>query len=210
MMFLRGFFIFIFAALLVSSAVYAQDETQDETVAEESVEESENQAVSEEKEVEATENKDFLSNENPYIADMVLRSQLRDKNSKRLSRLSLFFTPGELNLIRDAEKGLVSRPVTETEIKEAEKEIAQNIRPPRGPREIEMGGIIYQSENDWAVWINGQKITPDRIPEEILDIRVYRDTVQLKWFDAYTNQVFPVKMKSHQRFNIDTRIFLPG
>ena len=206
-MFLRGLLIFVFAAFLVSNIAYAQDESVSEG---ETVEVVDTESAQEDEVVEAVKNNSLRSNENPYIADMVLRSQIRDKNSKRLSRLSLFFTPGELNLIRDAERGLVARPVTETEIKEAEKEIAQNVRPPRGPREIAMGGIIYQSENDWTVWINGEKITPDRIPEEILDIRVYRDTVRLKWFDAYTNQVFPVKMKSHQRFNIDTRIFLPG
>jgi hypothetical protein len=32
----------------------------------------------------------------------------------------------------------------------------------------------------------------------------------MKWFDEYTNQVFPIRLRPHQRFNIDARMFLPG
>ena len=118
---------------------------------------------------------------------------------------SLFFTPSEQSLIADARLGLTTRAPTDFELRQAED---GNV--PRGPRELSLGGIIYASSSDWSIWMNGQKITPNRLPPEILDIKVRKKYIRLKWFDAYTNQIFPVKLKPHQRFNIDTRIFLPG
>lgn len=146
-----------------------------------------------------------------FIEDMTTRAKIRDDKNELLPDFSLLFTQGELDLLKDAEKGLVARPATETEIKQSEEQTINQAPPPqKGPRNITLGGIIYRASNDWVVWINGEKITPKNLPKAILDIRVYKDKVRLKWFDEYTNQVFPIKMRAHQRFNIDSRIFLPG
>ena len=118
---------------------------------------------------------------------------------------SLFFTPSEQSLIADARQGFTARPVTEQELRAAESG-----KVTIGPREITLAGIVYLSAGDWTIWLNGQKVTPKKLPPEILDIKVKKNSVKLKWYDAYTNQIFPVKLKTHQRFNIDTRIFLPG
>lgn len=120
---------------------------------------------------------------------------------------SLFLTPSEQSLISEARLGLTARSPSDYELSQSENKEA-NI--PMGPRELALGGIVYASSNEWTIWINGEKITPKRLPSEILDIKVYKDYIKLKWFDAYTNQIFPIKMRTHQRFNIDTRIFLPG
>lgn len=119
---------------------------------------------------------------------------------------SLFFTSGEAALIASVRNGVITRPPTERELDTGETEAS----PEAGVRELALGGIIYKSTSNWTIWINGQKITPKRIPSEILDIRVRKDHVKIRWFDPYTNQIFPIKLKPHQRFNIDTRIFLPG
>jgi len=118
---------------------------------------------------------------------------------------SLLFTPSEQSLIAEAREGFLARPPTDFELRQAED---GNV--PRGPRELALGGIIYTSSSDWSIWMNGQKITPQRLLPEMLDIKVRKKYIKLKWFDAYTNQIFPIKLKPHQRFNIDTRIFLPG
>ncbi len=118
---------------------------------------------------------------------------------------SLFFTPSEQSLVAEARLGLTARAPTGTELRQAE---AGNV--PIGPRELALGGIVYLSSNDWTIWLNGEKITRNRLPSQIYDIDVKKNYVRLKWFDAYTNQIFPVKLRAHQRFNIDTRIFLPG
>jgi len=118
---------------------------------------------------------------------------------------SLFFTPAEQSLIAEARAGFTARPPTAAELQRAKDGNVST-----GPREIALAGIVYLSAGDWTIWLNGQKVTPKRLPPEILDIKVRKNSIKLKWFDAYTNQIFPIKLKTHQRFNIDTRIFLPG
>jgi|GEM_PF-2737812 len=118
---------------------------------------------------------------------------------------SLFLTPSEQSLLQEARLGFTTRLPTDFEIQQAEQ---GNI--PMGPRELALGGIVYLSSGDWTIWLNSEKITPKNLPPEILDIKVRKNSIKLKWFDAFTNQIFPIKLRTHQRFNIDTRIFLPG
>lgn len=145
--------------------------------------------------------------EGSHIKDMLQRAAL-SQSQLILERVgSLFFTSYEYQLIKEARKGYTARAPTEREIDKSQEEERPR---KKGPRELTVGGIIYSSDNDWTVWLNGQKITPTRLPEEILDIIVRKDYIKLKWFDPNTNQIYPIKIKTHQRFNLDTRIFLPG
>ncbi len=80
----------------------------------------------------------------------------------------------------------------------------------RGPRELALGGIVYATSQDWVVWLNNMRVTPDAIPEQVIDIQVKKDYIEIKWFDSWTNLIFPIRLRPHQRFNLDTRIFLPG
>ena len=144
---------------------------------------------------------------NPQIEEMVRRALEVDKAALPAYIPSVFFTPREQNLIDDARKGVVARSATDSELRQAQE---GSVAVPKGPREISVSGILFVDSNDWTVWLNDQKITPEKLPSEIADIEVGRDYVKLKWFDEYTNQIYPIKLRSHQRFNLDTRIFLPG
>ncbi len=77
-------------------------------------------------------------------------------------------------------------------------------------REVKLGGILYTGPDNWIVWINEQRVTPKAMPEEIVDIKVRKDHIELKWEDQQTNTIFPIRLKPNQRFNLDARIFLPG
>lgn len=77
-------------------------------------------------------------------------------------------------------------------------------------RYINLQGILYSSKNDWIVWLNGKQIRPDALPEEALSMTVYKDHIELRWYDDYTNQIFPIRLKPLQRFHMDTRMFVPG
>ncbi len=110
---------------------------------------------------------------------------------------SLFFNVWEHDLIVDARRGLTTG-IGEEGIEQA------------GDRDISLGGIVYVSGSDWTVWINNTRVTPKAIPAQIMDLKVYKEHVDLEWFDSTTNQIFPIRLRSHQRFNLDTRIFLPG
>jgi hypothetical protein len=111
---------------------------------------------------------------------------------------SLFFSIWEHDLVRDARRGLNTRDGSDDGV-----EIT-------GPRDISLGGIVYASGKDWTIWLNNIRISPKRMPSEVMDLKVYRTHIDLEWFDAQTNQIFPIRLRPHQRFNLDTRIFLPG
>lgn len=127
---------------------------------------------------------------------------------------SIVFTHWEHVALNDARRSRGSvRPPTEQELmrdlKTREDEL-EKIKPPPEEREIRLAGIVYRKSNDWTIWLNEERVTPNAIPEEILDLKVYKSYIELKWFDDYTNQIFPIRLRPHQRFNIDARIFLPG
>lgn len=126
---------------------------------------------------------------------------------------SLLFTYWEHTALKDARRYRGSRKAPTAQ------ELARDLRtndlepPPRPPpeeRDISLGGIVFVAHNDWTIWLNGKRITPNAIPEEVLDLKVYDEYIEVRWFDDYTNQIFPIRLRPHQRFNIDTRMFLPG
>ena len=135
---------------------------------------------------------------------MELQEAMKPKPEERIQ--SLFFTYWQSRAIEDAKKskgkGLVRPPTPE--------ELGEEIKPEPGERDIRLGGIVFTTENDWTIWLNGQRVTPKAIPKEVLDLRVYEEYIEIKWIDEYTNQIFPLRLRAHQRFNLDSRIFLPG
>jgi len=82
--------------------------------------------------------------------------------------------------------------------------------PPPEERYIRLGGILFNSSSDWTIWLNKVRVTPKALPEEILDLRVFKQYVEMKWYDKYTKQILPVRIRPHQSFHMDQRIFLPG
>ncbi len=125
---------------------------------------------------------------------------------------SLFFTFWERNAIADAKRsrGKVRAPTRAELNKRPEIRPEDRVKPPPEKRDIVLGGIVYVAQGDWTIWLNGKRVTPDALPLEILDLNVHNEYIEMKWFDEWSNQIFPIRLKAHQRFNIDTRIFLPG
>ncbi len=127
---------------------------------------------------------------------------------------SVVFTYWEYVAIRDAKNARgVARPVSESELMRdlsLGEDEAEKIKPPPEERELRLGGLVYRGGSDWAVWLNEKRVTPDAIPKEVLDLKVFKTYIEFKWFDDYTNQIFPIRLRPHQRFNLDARVFLPG
>lgn len=123
---------------------------------------------------------------------------------------SVLFTYWERTAITDAKRAVGStREVTQEEWQNIKDE-PLGVKPPPEERDITLGGIVYVTTADWTIWLNGKRVTPKAIPREVTDLKVYKEYIEMKWYDDYTNQIFPLRMRAHQRFNIDTRIFLPG
>lgn len=127
---------------------------------------------------------------------------------------SLLFTYWEHTAIDDARRsrGLVRAPTEDELMRDLKKreDNIERVKPPPEEREIRLGGIVYRSKGDWTIWLNEERVTPDAIPSEVLDLRVFNEYIEIKWLDDYTNQIFPIRLRANTRFNIDTRIFLPG
>jgi len=113
---------------------------------------------------------------------------------------SLFFTKWEHDLVIDARRGLITRtPGTD-----------DGVTPDAGPRDVSLAGIVFHNKKEWTIWLNNMRVSPTRIPDEVMDLKVFKDYIELEWFDASTNQIFPIRLRAHQRFNLDARMFLPG
>ena len=123
---------------------------------------------------------------------------------------TLVFTLWQHSLLQDAKKLFRTRRPTENEIAGAADGSNIEETRPRGVRELGLGGILFKGTDNWIVWLNGNRMAPDALPKEVIDIKVTEDYIDLKWFDAYTNLIYPIRLRPHQRFNLDTRIFLPG
>ena len=133
---------------------------------------------------------------------------------------SLLFTYWEQMSIIDAKNSVgETRPPTEQELYEDMTAPSDSYdggavpeQPPVSPgiRTIQLGGIAYQEKGKWTIWLNGQRVTPGSLPKEIMDLKVYENYIEMKWLDEYKNQILPIRLRPHQRFNIDSKIFLPG
>lgn len=126
---------------------------------------------------------------------------------------SLLFTYWEQVAIEDARRSRgLNRAPTERELERAldAEDNLDMAKPPPAARNIALSGIAYKASKNWTIWLNGQRVTPKAIPSEVLDLKVFREYIEIKWYDEYTNRIIPIRLRPHQRFNIDTRIFLPG
>lgn len=194
---LLSFFVFVNI-----SAVSAQEAALDVMDTKEPIVVSQEKPI--EDELELIPNKELLSS----IELMYERVKLKEPSFNLGQIGSVFLTNIEQNIIASARKLFVTRMPSEEEFINEQNSDQDNVQ--QSPREVVLNGLLYLSNNDWVVWINSVKITPKNLPPEIIDIRVSKDFIRLKWLDVQTNQIFPIKLKAKQKFNLDTRIFLPG
>ncbi|QQG35691.1 MAG: hypothetical protein HYS17_09240 [Micavibrio aeruginosavorus] len=152
------------------------------------------------------------------VLDQALKniSDLRTDIIKPLDVGTVVFTLWQHSLLQEAKRLLKVRPVEQGEdlsgtgIGMGGGATGEGAVVPRGLRELSLSGILFKGKDNWIVWLNGKRLAPDALPKEIMDIKVTEEYVDLKWFDAYSNLIYPVRIRPHQRFNLDSRIFLPG
>jgi len=191
----------------VIAADQAQDQTQEQT---------QDQAQDQTQEQTQEEKKDYVavdaaaSDAPPPNTEEGVES-IEDVRPEQIP--SLIFTYWEHTALYDARNSIGTvRPTTEAELKEElnKKQEPKGPKPPPEEREIRLGGIAYSGKDDWTIWLNEQRVTPNAVPKEVIELRVFNNYIEIKWYDDYTNKIFPIRLRPHQRFNIDTRIFLPG
>ena len=142
---------------------------------------------------------------------------------------SLLFYPNQMRLIRDFERGILF-PKPDSTPTPVVKEMPDLAAPPKrlrpaprpeeqktyvpptvpSPRELYLAGIAFNNKENWTIWLNGQRLTPDTVPEEIFNISVQEEFIEIIWHDKQTHRVYPIRLRPNQRFNLDARMFLPG
>lgn len=205
----------LFAAIIL--AFYSVEVSAQETVGEEiDVNES---VVSEsmdgsDSNVQEKSEKTVIKNTNNKFKSLPLADQINmhialRKPSVLPSQIySTFFTFNELQILRQARKGFEVNDMTGVVEEFPEEEQLASLDP--GPRNLDLGGILYISNDDWTIWLNNEEVNPSSIPSEVLDLKVSKNYVEIEWLDAMTNQIYPVRLRPNQIFNLDTRLFLPG
>lgn len=112
---------------------------------------------------------------------------------------SLFFTQADLVDIKNAISGISTNgPLGAA----TEKPIPQ-------VRTIVITGMNYFSDDNWIVWLNGQKVTPYIRPREVQEIDVRPGVVHLKWFDIGANKTLRLSMRPNEVYDIVTGVTLP-
>lgn len=138
-----------------------------------------------------------------------IRSKKGSEIFERSSVPSLVFTPTQYALLREARVGFHTKAPSLSDLRNADPN-DPNYRPPTALRNIQLSGIAYNTPDDWTIWLNNGRVTPDSLPKQVIDLRVYKDFIELKWFDEQTNQLYPIRLRANQKFNLDSRVFLPG
>lgn len=133
---------------------------------------------------------------------------------------SLFYTAQEHALLNEAREGFKARLPTLREMGkigvanrlqyESEEEAQRLKEAQAAVREVSLAGILYVSKDEWIVWLNETRMTPDALPKEIMDIEVFNEYVELRWHDLKTKTIYPIRLRPNQRFNLDAKMFLPG
>lgn len=142
-----------------------------------------------------------------------IEADLKEKYKKEIyippSIQSLFFTPSQQALLRDARAGFKTALPAEEKEEEAPKEDLQQNNAP-AIRSISLSGIVFITPDEWTIWLNKQRVTAAKLPKEAVDLRVYKDFIELRWHDTQTNKIFPIRLRPNQTFNLDAQTFVPG
>ena len=128
---------------------------------------------------------------------------------------SLIYTQSQQSLLREARNGFNTRVPTDAELRNSQgvpdvstADIQSTMM--RGARSLSLGGIVFLSTDDWTIWLNKKRITSTKIPPEAIDLRVYKEFIEVRWYDSATNQIYPIRLRPNQTFNLDAHTFVPG
>lgn len=115
---------------------------------------------------------------------------------------SLLFSPIEVTMLERAIAGTVTGEKM-LEVGKTAVDIPQR-------RTIVLSGIVFRSQQDWTIWLNGHKVTPEKLLPEIVDIHVENGKVDLRWFDIGINGIISLTLRPHQTYDVVTGVLLPG
>jgi hypothetical protein len=134
------------------------------------------------------------------VAPLVPAPVLTDAEKLQPFSGSLLMSPLEIAAIQRAMKGVVSGTAT----------LGTFTKPVILPhRVIRLSGVVFRGQKDWVAWVNGKKVTPEKLLPEIIEIEVESTSqVRLKWYDVGLNKVISIALHPHQTYDIVTGVLL--
>lgn len=137
---------------------------------------------------------------------------------------SLLFTPEEINTVistlnrrartspspsANVGTGFVGGELVVPEDEDSQEAVVRPYYPPIATKRIiSVSGMIYRSPNDWIVWLNGHKLVPGARLPELVDIKVERERVHLKWFDIGMGKILTITLRPRQTYDITSGVLL--
>lgn len=77
-------------------------------------------------------------------------------------------------------------------------------------RALYLSGILYLSPRTWTVWLNGQRVTPERWPEHVKGLSVERDSIEVKLRVADDEPLVTVRLRPNQSYIVATGEVVEG
>lgn len=132
----------------------------------------------------------------PEKAELPPLSEEEKAARRQPFRYSLFFSAEDLMQIRRAQEGksVISGKNSGDKIPQV--------------RKIRLAGIVYFSPDQWMVWLNGLKVTPWVLPEEVSKIEVHPGWIYLEWFDIGANHIISLEMPANSEYDIVTGVLI--
>jgi hypothetical protein len=134
-----------------------------------------------------------------------LRGRFKKNIFASVNIQSLFFKSDQLSMLNNAREGMSNNILNDNLENDTNTGTVVSLT-----KEIILGGIVFNTKDNWTIWLNGARTTKTTLPKEVLDINVSAEYVELKWFDEETNQIFPVRLRPNQKFDITQKVFLPA
>ncbi|MFA5041240.1 MAG: hypothetical protein WC464_06380 [Bdellovibrionales bacterium] len=76
--------------------------------------------------------------------------------------------------------------------------------PPERKGEIHLGAVLYYGQDDWTLWLQGQKWTPETIRSDIRILEVTANDVRLSIREEHGTDEKIITLKPNQSFEIAT------
>lgn len=120
---------------------------------------------------------------------------------------SLLFTDHEIELINEA---LAGGPEEEQPAAPAAPAAPRVVKRPVGPTLLHLSAIVYFSPSSWTIWLNGERVTPDRWPKHIEALAVERDSIQVKLRTGGDRLPLSVQLWPNQTYIVPTENVVEG
>lgn len=75
---------------------------------------------------------------------------------------------------------------------------------PSGKGDIRLGAVLYFGPNDWVLWLQGEKWTPETARDDLQVLDVAEDHVRLLWQKNKGEKAVEILLKPHQAYRLAT------